>query len=331
MADHSECELVLGALVTEKLAAANMAWQLTGESKALFPPDTLPPPSITVPELGFIRCVSWLYIVCHERGRAGTRFLLDWRRDDSSALAASRHFAIIHDLRTSLHHFLNLEDNRDLALARRCGDWSRDVCGSAFPESDDQWFLCLKALLQNTRETLLNYLISTIRAIDEDESRNEICRVWCKRVLSSYDPSDFDPIVIDVLHDFGQGSIDAVRVRKRFYQQWKSKLDSLLPGFDFASEARRLIEGSILDDAMPLLPITGTDVRREFGLVPGTTVREYMSKARQLYLQTPAIRSEELIEALRTWSSAGDTAQCVTQSPEQALIVNTQRSPGSGS
>jgi hypothetical protein len=76
------------------------------------------------------------------------------------------------------------------------------------------------------------------------------------------------------------------------------QLELLQGNYDFEVEAQRLIEHTLLYEMIPVLPITGHDIMKEFNVVPGPIVGQLLEKARNLYNTEPCSR-DELLEKLR--------------------------------
>jgi hypothetical protein len=72
----------------------------------------------------------------------------------------------------------------------------------------------------------------------------------------------------------------------------------LQEGYDFETEARRLIELAILMMREGALPITGRDIMGEFHIPPGPRVGALLEVARGIHNLHPCSR-DELIELLR--------------------------------
>jgi hypothetical protein len=165
----------------------------------------------------------------------------------------------------------------------------REKCGTAIPSRDEDWNVCLASLLQEALQ-FFDGMISTTRAIENDESRLEICREWVFRVQRYHAPSEFDALISEVAADIGRGDIDPLKIRRRFYEQWTGQLALLNPGYDFAVEGRKLIEQTLLSALTPVLPVTGKDIMEAFGLAPGPKIGELLEKARLICGQQPCTR-----------------------------------------
>jgi hypothetical protein len=272
---------------------------LVGRDHLLFRETSLQTPPLTPPELGFLRVVAWLYVHYHEVGLVGTKFLcgLFDAYDIPQPDALRRHTARVARLRTYMQHNLDPGKPRDREIQTESEQWFQEVCGSYVPGGDDQWDRCLGALLEEA-ERFLGGCVATLRGIEQDEGRDGIVEQWTFRAKRHHSPEAFDPIVAAVATDLGREHLDVVRFRKRFYDRWIEALSLLDGEYDFAVEGRRVVESSLLTEALPVLPITGTDVMAEFGLEPGPQVGAVLQQARSLFDQAPCAR-DELIARLR--------------------------------
>ena len=250
-------------------------------------------------ELGFIRMTSWLYVHYYETGRAPVRFLLRMFPiyKGNTCVNSSGHYSRVDHLRTYLQHNLDPTHQRDEKIAQKCENWFRSVCGSAVPAEDFHWENLLNEL---SREALIFFdgLLVTIRGIETDESTDAIQREWRECVNREHPPHVFDPLIEMVARDMGRESLDLVRLRKAHYQDWVTHFRGLNWPYDFEVEARKLIEETILTRTAKLLPITGQDIMKEFGVPPGPDVGALLGKARMIYESRPSCKAE-LLQRLR--------------------------------
>jgi hypothetical protein len=256
-------------------------------------------PKFTPAELGFIQLVSYLYVLYFEVGRVGVSFLED-RFDVYSVDAggiARKHRPNVRDLRTYFQHNLNPLERRDKRIQEQCEDWYESACGSRAPAEEHHWLNCTQTVLKDAAQYLI-ILAAVVREIERDESRDAICRQWASRVNRYHPPEAFDDIIIRVARDMGRDGLDPVRLRTRFYDGWTRELEMLQEGYDFETEARRLIELAILMMREGALPITGRDIMGEFHIPPGPRVGALLEVARGIHNLHPCSR-DELIELLR--------------------------------
>ncbi len=184
----------------------------------VFQPVSLNHPKFEPPELGFIRLVSYLFVLYHEVGKVGVKFLVN--RFDAYGVDAQSNFrehsTLVKQMRTYLQHNLNARQEHDKNIQETCESWMRSKCGTPLPGTDSQWRTCLIALLTESLEFLKNLLV-TVRAIEADDSRDGICRDWEMRLNRNHPPDEFDKLIAEVATDMGRESVDPVRIRVRFY------------------------------------------------------------------------------------------------------------------
>jgi len=126
-----------------------VASRLGGDRLIVFHPVSLPMPCFDAPELGFLRTVSWLYVLVYEAGSPSIGFLSK-RIHLSQPDAIDRNPAflrLIHDLRTYLQHNLDPAGKRSIEIQEVCEEWFRQNCGTRVPHSEDNWYVCLSSLL----------------------------------------------------------------------------------------------------------------------------------------------------------------------------------------
>src|SRR5256885_1435386 len=76
-------------------------------------------------------------------------------------------------------------------------------------------------------------------------------------------------VIAQAAGDMGRSHLDVVRFRRRYYDRWMERLAFLTGDYDFALEARRLVESALVLDAASGMPITGTDIINDLGIAPG--------------------------------------------------------------
>jgi hypothetical protein len=291
---YSADNLLLRVL-TARDNANRLAVGLNGIPPGLFGEMSLSLPSFSPPELGFIRAVSWLYVLYYEAGRVGTRFLANKIEVYSplGLVALDGHVDRVGKLRTYLQHNLDFRQTHDRSVQATCEDWIASVCGSRVPATQAQWRKCVKALLHEAIE-FLDALLGVLRSIESDESREAIVDDWKVHIERYHPAHKFDELIVVVSREMGRDALDAVAFRKRFYDKWTSELRLLSPGYAFDREARKLIESALLTTTERLLPITGEDIMAYFQIAPGRKVGELLAIARKLY-DTEACSATDLL------------------------------------
>jgi hypothetical protein len=292
-------EVVMYQIMSRKDEINRVASRLTGISYGVFEIISLEMPKFDPPEFGFFRVVSWLYVLYHEAGKIGVTFLSD--RLHTYGFDAdghrSAHRRLVQQLRTFLQHNLDPREHHDKAVQDHCEAWLEVYCGTRVPGAHEQWQQCLLRLLEEALD-FLNALLQTVRSIEQDDSREEICRAWQLRIERYHPPHAFDELIAIVAADMGRDHLDPKRLRRQFYDKWTQELTLLTVGYEFAIEVRKLIEHALLTATTPVLPITGHDIMQELGIPPGPEVGRLLQRARQLYDASPCSR-EMLLDQLR--------------------------------
>ena len=260
------------------------AVRLTGHQYPVFRTVALRQPDVgRNPELTFIQLVSWMYVHYVEAGQPGLNFLK--RQADSVAPGTAstwRHIETVKHLRTSLQHNLELSQERNIEIERRCGEWFSFACRYVQPRTDDEWHMCTRQILVEAAE-LLETALSTVRQLEGSEFRDTILTQWRRQLDRHHDAAEFDSIVEIVCTDLGHQAMDVVAFRNRHLAAWRKRIEQLHDGFDFDYEARRLVEDALLSEWPRLLPITGTDIIKELGIPAGRDVGRALEIARGFF------------------------------------------------
>lgn len=256
-------------------------------------------PNASHSELAFYQSVTWIYALYVESGLVSFTFLMPrlaaYGLDDKEE--NRRHFGDIRALRTYLQHNLTLASARETRLQERCSHWFVQHCGSAIPGDEEEWECALSGALESSCRFLTS-INSCLRMLEQDVAREMVVRQWLVQLDRHHSIHEFRSIVEAVIHDVGQPWLDAERITQSQYSNWSNKIRALSVGYNFEHEARRLVEHTIMNEYDPPLPITGSDVMREFELPPGREIGEILRRARSIYRRRPRDR-DELMEALR--------------------------------
>ncbi len=253
----------------------------------------------TPAELGFLRTVSWLYVMYYEVGKVNVGFLTErfsaYNLNSDEKL--SQHLRTVQQLRTFLQHNLDPNEKQNLIIQEACEQWIKDRCGTPIPGDEQQWKICLNYLLDEAIQFFLA-IRTCIRSIERDDSHEQIVKEWIFLRNRYHPPYEFDNLISKVAADMGRENLDVVRLRKRFYEEWTKELELLQGNYDFEVEARKLIEHVLLYNMTAVLPITGHDIIKEFNISPGPEVGLFLDRARGLYNAEPCSR-DELIKKLK--------------------------------
>jgi hypothetical protein len=247
--------------------------------------------------LGFITCVSWLYMLYHEIGTPILPFLVEllptYGLNDGDP---ATHYQNVQRLRTFLQHHLSLDRSDNRRLLDGCGSWFLQQCRTKVPTEEEDWAACLNALLLESVE-LLSRVEKCLRAVETDESNAAVLGDLVTATRRYHSPESFDRLIEEVAADMGRDDLDPTRLRKRYYDRWSRHLKTL-GTYDFLAEGRRLIEQALLADLVPVLPVDGRDVIR-MGISPGPEVARILVRAKQLYEMEGATSRDDLIDRLK--------------------------------
>jgi hypothetical protein len=152
----------------------------------------------------------------------------------------------------------------------------------ALPLNTAQWGECLE-------------MIEALESTGEGGGNKRACnRPSWRRGSRYHPPHQFEALVPAIAADMGHEFIDPERLVRRNYEKWTQSLRAFSSEYIFEGEARKLIEDAVLADLSSLLPITGQDIIREFGVEPGKLVGHLLKEARELYQRMHCTRSELL-------------------------------------
>ena len=255
-------------------------------------------PRFDPPELGFIRAITWFYGFYYEAGKVSLPFLLE--RGNPYGLSEGRssnsHVNNVRQLRTYLHHNLNLGTERDSRLQAQCETWFYETCGSRIPGNDNEWCSCLVTLLKDA-VGFLQTTINIIREIEKDEAQDMILDQWAIELRNFRHKHEFERVTAVVARDLGHEFLDVPTICNRYYDKWSKQLRLKVGQYDFEDEARRLIEYTLITDAELPLPVSGSDIMTRFGLPPGPDIRDLLKIAKSIYEANPCSR-EVLLDKL---------------------------------
>jgi len=259
--------------------------------------------------LGFYRTVSWLYVLYYEMGKVNVKYMMELAKvrfafpefDD-----ARKHYEQIRELRTFNEHNLNPDVKRDADLIDNCEIWFVEKCGLPIPDNDLDWERCLTGLLEDSHafiDLLKKSVLQVMREAEEDKAA--ILEQWSHR-LNRYHPGHaFDPIIAEAAGDLGR-ELDhdqIVNLRNRYHQKWLSKLEIRRGDYDFASEARRLVDQMLLFEWMNELPITSKDIIQYCDLQTGSHLNFYLAQAFVFYY-SGITEPQQLLTRLKETGSA---------------------------
>lgn len=263
-------------------------------------------PSLSMPEVtpaafGFMRTVSWLYVLYFEVARVNVDFLRGRLQayELDPVDQSTTHRRIVQQLRTYLQHHLDITKPHDRLIQEASEEWLYQQCHTHVPVEEQQWEQCLVALLIEAH-LFLSLLRACIRYIERDESKEEILRLWHFQHSRYHAPHEFEQVISIAAHDMGRENLDVKRFCTRHYQRWMKELEMLEGNYVFAHEARKLIEEALLNDFTLALPITGDDIMHVFQIGPGPQIRILLQQAR-IFFQEGLRSREAILEKLQAW------------------------------
>src|SRR5260221_1629937 len=118
----------------------------------IFEEHSLPIPVFVPSELGFLRAVSWLYVLYYEVGHVHMDFLTErfsaYELDEGRKIAD--HLVTVQQMRTFSQHNLDPRKEQNRRIQEACELWFEGQCGTSVPSEDWQWRRCLISLLRET-------------------------------------------------------------------------------------------------------------------------------------------------------------------------------------
>ena len=256
-------------------------------------------PDPASPEAAFIRITSWLYCLYFEAGRISLTFLR--QLGDAYSLVergiTDSHIDGVRCLRTELHHNLGFADS-DLETRTAAGLWRYKACGTRQPQSSTQWRDCYLQICADA-QTFLVSIDRVVRRIESDgeDARHHI-EDWRRRLSRNWTAPMFDRLIDNSKQLLAREALNTVAFRNRHIDRWRRQLEVLEEGFDFESEATRLIERTMLDDDSIVLPVSAMDVIIGLEVKPGPEIGLLLAEARR-YFEVHKCSRDTLLEHLR--------------------------------
>lgn len=281
------------------LIIINKTAEENNKLQPVFKLQSIPSLTFTCYEAGFLRIVSWLYMVFYEAGRADTIFLLEKMKGfelDKDGIYKD-YYKLIHALRTNLQHSMNFQNQRNDALKQATELWFIKQIHISYPRTSAEWRKCLRMLLIEAL-SLFEAMEKMVQIIISDDDSKQLILSWNQDASHFHEPSDFDQIIYNVAHEIGI-QIDVVKHRNKYFELWTKKIEVLPAGYDFESEARKMVQKTLLED--PPIPVTTSEIMKELKITAGPIVGYYLKQAKQLYFDSPCSR-EQLLERLKTVS-----------------------------
>ena len=272
-----------------------IAKRLIGINRSIFGKTHLRNPKLTPPELGFVRCTSYVYALLWDGARSDLEFLQDTYA--SSVSGTTQFLSSLNNLRTYLQHRLYYTESTDRARIEECESWFKANCGTPIPESDGHWMDCLCSFIKAASE-YLTLILGKVRQIEKDGTPHEIILQWEVYVKRHPKPHYFDEIIRNAALDMGRDHIDATKIRNKNHAKWLKHLEAMPGNFDLNDLLRRMAEKAILEQTVDLMPISGDDIMMTLGLEPGPKIGVLLGNAREIFTTDRNISKSELLKKL---------------------------------
>lgn len=285
----------------------NDVYSAINGGRQFFNPTSLRMPRFVPVELGFIRTVSYLNVLYKEVGRTTVDIVKKHFPVFGLDLGEGieQHPELVNALRTYLQHNLSPDETGDRKTKDLCEEWFARMCGTKIPDSETHWVECCRSLLNDANQFLENCL-KCLRAVESDESCVNILTQWNITQDRTHQPHEFDDLISVVAEDMGQSMLDIVPFRKRYIHKWTQRLQTLKWGYEFSTEARRLVESALISEMENDLPLTGVDIMNNLEIPSGPEVGKLLIIARNLYKEEVCSK-ETLLQRLRDAIGSSDS------------------------
>ncbi len=269
----------------------------TGKLSPVFREMYALPTNFTCFEAGFLRAISWLYMLYYEAGKGELDFAIEKFNvyPAKNVGAEKKHFQELKTLRTIFQHSFDLEIARNAQQKTIAEDWFFRAIKKKEPATPNDWQICLELIISDAL-LFLHGVHYVIQRISNDEFSKSIVDDWnfkSSRILQQH---DFDSLIWTVAHEFGIDYLDIVKFRKQNADIWIQELQNLTGNFDFKIQARKLIERDMIKK--PVSPITGDELMEIFNIPRGPKVKMLAEKALNIFIQNPCSK-DELINRLK--------------------------------
>lgn len=259
----------------------NSTAALLGVEFQLIKPLFLPRPDRKCAELVFVRCILWFYGLFQECGGKALRFCIRQSQFSDPNEHARSFLDQLNALRTQLAHNLDLSSTSDSQTNAICKNWFRRVCRRDYPRDEAEWVMSLRSLLHDSNHLLKmvdSFLGSLFEMTDSDLLKSGLSQA----ITSSISPYAFDPVIGVVAKSLGRNNLNLKKFRADHLTEWRDTLAKLKEEYDFAYEATRLVERSMLETPDPP-PITAGELMAIFGIEQGKEVGTLLEAAHTIY------------------------------------------------
>jgi hypothetical protein len=258
-----------------------------------FQPVSAPWQRINPSELGFIRVVSWLYILYIDirQNQKNIDFVL--RQINTK----SNHKIHIHRLRTYFQHQLNLNDKSDEQKKEDCDNFFYAIIRKNYPTTEEEWEESFVELTDNAN-TFLNEIYQWLKKLEKfspNMQKNTIDN-WRKELFNTHEKYEYEQVFKSVANSIGLDALSNYEITTLNLDKWRKALDLLDKGYDFNYELSKIIEQRLIAEEV-IIPIGGIDFEGE-GVPKGKILGEYIKKARKIYYASPCSKEELLSKTM---------------------------------
>lgn len=247
-----------------------------------------------VPELGFLRLVSWCYCLLRESGRDATVYLSKGRPDQDWSSQLVEFQQRIEALRTFFQHHLD-DSPRSREIRAQAGAY---LSMNSNPQAEINWLDRLTTLSDDVEDVMAR-LAAGVRHLREGESSEIVPALWEATKARTVAPQDIDEMILEVARSFGLYDVNPRKLRDRHIESWRRKLEVVPIREDAREYLRRLIEAEFVNlMSKPTPPVNGNDVMDHLGLAPGPQVAQAIKLARDRFDKDPGLSKEELLRAV---------------------------------
>lgn len=197
---------------------------------------------------------------------------------------------LVNFLRTIYGHHTTEEKPVDLEKRNYCDDWYKEVTGTDKLIIEEQFRACAETLLDDTL-TYLQAILECINDFAHNEFQDIIKEEWDRQVNRNFSKYQWELELIEVLERYNMNHYDSLEIVEKQLSKWSDRLKLLKDGFDFKSEARKIIEDYIAKDE--LWPASGDDLI-VLGVEKGPALKNAIAKAKAMYYADPCPRQEFL-------------------------------------
>lgn len=155
---------------------------------------------------------------------------------------------LVHTIRTTTSHNLDWTKPADLSKKNFTEEWYNQTINKPQPNSDQDYDICSEAILNLVLEYLNALRDCITMEVDNEFFEEVLLKEWQRRNDRHFSNYEFECVLVEVL---GQYEIDiyldATKITKREIDKWRLQIKDLKDGFEFNTEAARIITRYILE------------------------------------------------------------------------------------